>query len=142
MRRASLPSPIPHAVLRCTLERARGRSIEAVGAGRFDVGFGRSNVAKIEIEQVYKRALYVAAAPPLMDKGHQAFERRARKVPSTRGAVWPSVVCVMLCLVMVTSVGWDARMTVTMAAEGGKAIGQLRKRSASDCELALDFRKA
>ena len=32
-------------------------------------------------------------------------------------------------------------MTITMTAEGGQALGQLRKRSASDCELALDLRK-
>jgi hypothetical protein len=45
-------------------------------------------------------------------------------------------------LVMVTSVGWGRRMAVTLTEKGGQALGQLRKRSASDCELALDFRKA
>jgi hypothetical protein len=77
---ASFPlSPIARVVLRCTLERARGGSIEAVGAGRFDVSFGQANVAQMEVGQVTKPALYVAAGPPLMDKGQQAFERTIKK---------------------------------------------------------------
>lgn len=127
----------------CTLERATGGSIEAVGPGRFDVSFGQANIAQMEVGQVTKPALYVAAGPPLMDKGQQAFERRPRKVPGTRRAVWPSVVCVMLCQVIVT-LRWSGmrEWRLTDTAEGGNAPEQLRKRSASDCELALDLRKA
>jgi hypothetical protein len=33
-------------------------------------------------------------------------------------------------------------MTITMTAEGGLALGQFRKHSASECELALDLREA
>lgn len=32
-------------------------------------------------------------------------------------------------------------MTITMTVEGGQALGQLRQRSASDCELALDLHR-
>ena len=32
-------------------------------------------------------------------------------------------------------------MTITMHAEAGLVLGQIRKRSASDCELVLDLRK-
>jgi hypothetical protein len=79
-------SPIARAVLRCTLERVRGGSIEAVGAGRLDVCFGQANVAQMEVGQVTKTALYVAAGPPLMDKRKQAFERTIKK--SARQAPW------------------------------------------------------
>lgn len=68
--------------MRCTLERAIGGSIEAVGASRFDVCFGQANVAQIEVGQVTKPALYVAAGPPLIDEGQQAFERTS---------IWPRV---------------------------------------------------
>lgn len=45
-------------------------------------------------------------------------------------------------LVMVPSLVGIARMTITMTLEDAEAPRQLRKRSASDCELALVLRKA
>jgi hypothetical protein len=42
----------------------------------------------------------------------------------------------MFWLVMETFEDLNARMTITMKANGAKALGQFRKRSASDCELA------
>ncbi|WP_292390754.1 hypothetical protein, partial [Mesorhizobium sp.] len=76
--------PISHPVLRRTIERVRSGSIEAVGASRIDVILGQAYVAQMEVGQVTERALYVAAGPPFMNKGQQAFERPATK--STRHA--------------------------------------------------------
>jgi hypothetical protein len=72
-------SPIARSALRRTFERARGGSIEAVGASRFDVCFGQANVAQMDGGQATKPALNVAARAQLMDEGQEAFERTIKK---------------------------------------------------------------
>ncbi|MER9814174.1 hypothetical protein NKJ25_31530, partial [Mesorhizobium sp. M0167] len=120
----------------------RGGPIEAVGAGRFDVRFGQANVPQKAVGQVTEPALYVAAGPPLTDKGQQAFERRVKK--SARQAPCGLAYCRLRHVTpshgeppLIGNANGDH-----VTAEGEKAPGQLRKRSASDCELASDLRKA
>ncbi len=86
----------------CTLERATGGSIEAVGPGRFDVSFGQANIAQMEVGMVTSLRYMLRRVRHSWTRASRRSSDDQEKCTARAVRSLPSVVCVMLCQVIVT----------------------------------------